>query len=151
MRVYRLTAPEYADKLDGKGAAKYGGRWNSKGTYVLYTCTEQSLTFLEKLVHLNIREFPDDLILTELELNTIPHNPELPSNWDKIIPPFSVPLWGDQQIKDHIALQLPSVIFPSVMNVLISTRHPEFTNKLLTTVRSIPFKVDRRLQSALQD
>ena len=39
--------------FNGSGARKYGGRWNSPGTSVVYTAQSQSLAALEILVHLD--------------------------------------------------------------------------------------------------
>jgi RES domain-containing protein len=39
--------------FSGEGAAKTGGRWNSRGVPVVYTSSTKSLAALETLVHLN--------------------------------------------------------------------------------------------------
>jgi len=52
--VWRLTAPEYADRLDGKGNVERGARWNSPGRGVVYASFNLSLAVLEaprELVH----------------------------------------------------------------------------------------------------
>ena len=53
--VWRIAvdAPDYgSDDLSGKGAEKTGGRWNRKGTPVIYASGSIALSFLETLVHL---------------------------------------------------------------------------------------------------
>ena len=51
MQAYRLNRfahPSY----DGEGSRRAGGRWNSKGTRVIYMSENRSLCVLEVLVHL---------------------------------------------------------------------------------------------------
>jgi RES domain-containing protein len=45
MIVYRLAKAKYSNDLSGKGAEKTGGRWNSKGTALLYTSESQSTLY----------------------------------------------------------------------------------------------------------
>ena len=52
MDVYRISPCRYNSDLSGTGAAMYGGRWNSKGVYVVYTSSTPSLALLESVVHL---------------------------------------------------------------------------------------------------
>jgi RES domain-containing protein len=51
MRAYRLCRARYP-AYDGEGARRAGGRWNSKGTRILYMSENRSLSVLEVLVHL---------------------------------------------------------------------------------------------------
>jgi RES domain-containing protein len=52
MVVFRIVKSlNRAKDLSGMGAFKNGGRWNSKGTYMLYTSINSSLAYLETLVH----------------------------------------------------------------------------------------------------
>lgn len=54
----RANHPAY----DGEGARLVGGRWNSKGTRVLYMSENRSLAVLEVLVHLSA-SLPDRYVL----------------------------------------------------------------------------------------
>lgn len=59
--VWRIAADtkDYpADDLTGKGAEITGGRWNQKGTAMLYTATSRALAGLETFVHLNSGGLP---------------------------------------------------------------------------------------------
>jgi RES domain-containing protein len=149
MKVYRISKCQYIDDLSGKGAALYGGRWNNKGTYVLYTAATPALALLETVVHVNTIpvsgycmatiELPgaDILVLTEKDL---------PRNWQHNPPPSSLKKIGDRFIKEGLALalQLPSVIIPQDHNILINPKHPQFKTLRLVEKRFIPF--DDRLR-----
>ena len=51
LNVYRIVIDEYAeDAFSGKGAEKFGGRWNSVGSRCVYTAGSESLSILEILV-----------------------------------------------------------------------------------------------------
>ena len=52
--AWRILKAQYAlTAFTGEGAAKSGGRWNSRGVSVVYTSGTKSLAILESLVHLN--------------------------------------------------------------------------------------------------
>lgn len=69
--------------MSGTGAALFPGRWNKKGTRVLYTSESKEIALLENIVHipplmtptLDILtiEIPDDSI-TELKISDLPKN-----------------------------------------------------------------------------
>jgi RES domain-containing protein len=81
MRVYRIAGRKYAFDLSGTGAAMNGGRWNKKGTPVLYTGESREIALLEIIVHtplllvpaldLLIIEIPDGAV-TEFSTNQLP-------------------------------------------------------------------------------
>ena len=53
LKAVRLVSPQYVDNaFDGEGARRYGGRWNSKGTSIVYAASSLALAALEMLVHL---------------------------------------------------------------------------------------------------
>ena len=66
MRAFRLCRSNYAP-YDGEGAWRVGGRWNSKGTRVLYMSENRSLAVLEILVHLSA-SIPDKYLLGAAEV-----------------------------------------------------------------------------------
>ena len=51
MIVYRFANAKYSKDLSGEGSKLFGGRWNNKGTAILYTSTSISLALLELLIH----------------------------------------------------------------------------------------------------
>src|SRR3712207_6563948 len=70
MFVYRIVKTEQrTGDLSGTGAYRFGGRWNSKGTYMLYTSENSSLAYLESLVHLDESELPPHLFIVQIEIH----------------------------------------------------------------------------------
>ncbi len=60
-RLWRIgtdTRSWQAHDLSGKGAEVTGGRWNAKGTPVVYASEARALACLETLVHLNAGGLP---------------------------------------------------------------------------------------------
>ena len=86
--------------FDGEGAYRYGGRWSSPGTRLVYTSEHQSLAMLEYFVHLDPEDAPDDLVLATAD---VPDNlsreqdfrlRELPADWRETpAPPRACPDW----------------------------------------------------------
>ena len=72
MFVYRIVkAKERTNDLSGTGAYKTSGRWNSKGTYMLYTSENSSLAYLETLVHFDDTEYPFMIRVKLIEVTKI--------------------------------------------------------------------------------
>lgn len=58
--AYRICKTKYvATAFDGEGAFRFGGRWNTRGTRLIYTAGSLALAALEMLVHLD----DDELLL----------------------------------------------------------------------------------------
>jgi RES domain-containing protein len=153
-RVYRLLRHAFAaDPLDGEGSYRFGGRWSSPGTRLVYTAENLSLAMLEYLAHLDPGNWPDDLMLTVAE---IPEElsrihlriEELPANWNAFPAPASLGQIGDQFVSDAKAalLTIPSVLAPTERNWLINPFHPDFRRvKVILTER---FQYDQRLRKS---
>jgi RES domain-containing protein len=137
-----------AAAFSGQGAAKFAGRWNSRGVAVVYTSATRSLAVLETLVHLNppvifnyriIRiEFDDDLVET-------PKAAILPSDWKTEPPPLSTRKLGDDWVRSFRSpiLAVPSAIIPEETNYLLNPAHPNF--KEIAIGKPTPFALDPRL------
>ena len=148
MLVYRVAKCTYIKDLSGKGAFMFGGRWNSKGVYMLYTSTTPSLALLENRVHmpaipkedycLGTLSIPDDKL-------SIMDNKDLPEGWFKYPAPGYLKSIGDNFIKNRnfLGLIIPSSVLPEEKNVLINPHHPDMKKVKLTTSRPIP--IDSRL------
>ena len=64
MVSYRVCRRIYA-RLDGEGARKVGGRWNSPGRAVVYMAQSVALAVLENLVHMSRRDYPTGYVIVE--------------------------------------------------------------------------------------
>ena len=150
MNVYRINDCKYITDLSGSGAAIYGGRWNSKGTYIIYTAQNHALALLETVVHMGkvpangycmaTIEIPEDSIET-----LVPE--KLPADWQNNPPPNYLKTIGDRFIKanKHLALKIPSVLMMEEHNFLLNPAHPAF--KKVKIASSRPIRVDERLYS----
>jgi len=148
MRVYRIAGRKYAYDLSGLGAALNGGRWNRKGTPVLYTGESREIALLETVVHtppllvpaldLLVLDIPDDSIS---EFNIA----DLPPNWIEYPAPAILAELGEAWLQEGrtIALKVPSCIVDSAHNYLLNPRHPEYQRVQL--VEHSPFRLDKRL------
>lgn len=57
MKAFRIFKTKYRDSwADGEGAFRFGGRWNTRGTRIIYAAESLSLAVLEMLVNLNNEE-----------------------------------------------------------------------------------------------
>lgn len=150
MRVYRISKCHYIDDLSGTGAALYGGRWNSKGNYMLYTASSASLALLETIVHMS--KIPAiDFCLIELEIpsNSIKEikEAELPSNWTNYPAPSLLRKIGDRFLSenDFLSMKIPSAVMNEEFLFLINPLHPEFKN--IKPVKKKKISLDSRLKN----
>jgi RES domain-containing protein len=149
--AWRIVRASYAaTAFDGEGSRRFGGRWNSKGTRIIYTAGSRALAILELLVHLKSEDllrhyrlipvtFPHELV-HRLDPRT------LPANWRHRPTPASVRSIGDQWVQSgrSVVLQVPSVIVPDESNYLIDVQHPQFSK--LRIGKPQAFRFDRRLK-----
>ena len=148
MIVYHLGSTKFARQLTGEGAKLHGGRWNNIGQPCIYTSEAKSLCVLEYAANVSLDEMNPNLAFTSYE---IPDDSwasfttkELPAGWMEVPSPDGVRAWGTQQLLQHLALRLPSVIVPSEFNFLLNPLHPNFTNVRIKDVE--PFTFDRRIK-----
>ncbi len=151
MLVYRIANCQHINDLSGKGAALYGGRWNSKDVYMVYTAESAALALLETVVHIGkIPERGYCMITIQIPSDKIlKTNPgKLPADWHKNPAPDILRTFGDQFITEgkYIALQVPSVIMPEGHNFLINPAHPDFKKVKITAQRTLT--IDERLLHA---
>src|SRR6267154_3486961 len=125
MRVFRLTRARHA-ALDGEGARRYGGRWNSPGRRAVYTSAHRSLALLEILVNLDL---PPDLIPADYVMLEI----EIPGPIMAAATIYDGPLVADGDIRtlgdawiangQSAVLSVPSVIVPAERNHIVNPEH----------------------------
>jgi RES domain-containing protein len=127
VRAARLKAA-----FTGEGSRVYGGRWNSRGTSVVYVSEHESLAALELLVHF-IPLSPTDRYLSfrlEWDDKFTEYFPikNLPPDW-RAEPPTSASMRiGDEWVQraSSVALALPSLLSTSELNFLLNPNHPDF-------------------------
>lgn len=150
LTLWRLTKEEYADvAFTGEGARRYGGRFNSKGTPVVYTAESLPLALLEALVSLTDYEDLFRYVFFRIELAG-EHVEQLdasklPEGWDARPPgPVSRQI-GDAWLQNarSLALRIPSVVVPYSFNYLLNPAHPAFQAIEVGEAEELP--VDRRL------
>ena len=131
--VWRIAAdtPDYgSDDLTGKGAELTGGRWNRKGTPLLYTSPSMALACLETLVHLG-EPLPLNRYLVQIDVPEAAWNARTRFNAAAHVgwgaePAGLVSLdWGTQWAQSSAALvaEVPSIVVPEELNVLLNPRH----------------------------
>ena len=143
--VWRIAveAPTYpANDLSGTGAKMTGGRWNSKGTPVVYSASNIALATLETVHYLRSGTLPFNRYLVRID---IPHDvwtarltlDPLPGGWDAIPAGLSARTAGDDWIVNRASalLLVPSVIVPDEFNVLINPQHADAASVVATTLK----------------
>lgn len=148
--VYRLVKKKYqGSPLDGEGASRFGGRWNSVGRRVVYASDSRALCLLENLVHLEDGAvLLAGFVLFELTLSDdriLDLRGDLPAGWNSY-PANSVSrAIGDQWIDSgsSLALAVPSVVVPREQNILINPAHPDLDK--IQVEGPIPLEIDPRL------
>lgn len=152
MRAFRLCRANYP-AYDGEGARRVGGRWDSKGTRVLYMSENRSLAVLEILVHLSA-SLPDRHVLgaadipNEATLEMLDES-RLPANWSTLDPreqEFTRRV-GDEWVAQQrsVILSVPSVILGE-RNYVLNPAHPDFGR--IAFAEPVPFRFDVRLLGA---
>jgi len=126
----------------------YGGRWNNKDTYIVYTAQSRALALLEAVVHIgrvpNAGYCMAAIDISDSSIEVFPAE-KLPAGWDKNPSPDFLKTIGDHFIKTgkHLALQIPSVVMPEEYNYLLNPAHVLFAKVRISMQRSIG--VDYRL------
>jgi len=145
-RLRRNSYPLY----DGEGARRVGGRWNSRGTRVLYMSENRSLAVLEILVHLT-SSLPDKYVLGAADIpDDIPvetvDEAALPECWQVLNPreQLATRRIGDEWVKRQgsAVLTVPSVIVGE-WNYVLNPAHPDFAR--ISFAESVTFRFDVRL------
>ena len=156
MEVWRIGSdtPDYeAHDLSGKGAEKTGGRWNRKGTPMVYASQSRALACLETVVHLGggtplplNRYLVRVLIPMALWKARVVFDRTVHIGWDAE-PAGKVSLdWGSAWIagKATVIAVVPSVIVPEENNILINPTHADAAKITAAKVRKWTY--DQRIK-----
>ena len=144
--AWRIVKQKHVkDAFSGEGARRYGGRWNSKGTAIVYTAQSQSLAALEIMVH---TEFPElleyyaaipvtfeEVLIEKLDVS------RLPKDWRAYPAARAVRALGDDWIasRNSVVLQVPSVVIPSENNFLLNPAHRDFAKLEIGEAKTFEF------------
>lgn len=150
MILFRISKSAFAGDLTGKGAEKAGGRWNSAGTPMIYTCPSRSLCVLEVAVHTPLGNIPSEYSLTIFELpdslSLTEHDPSrLPAHWNSFPHPHFTQVIGDTFIKQNkfLVMKVPAAVAEGDFNYLINPLHKDMKQVKIKTIE--PFNFDTRL------
>jgi RES domain-containing protein len=139
MEAWRIASdtPDYtADDLSGKGAEITGGRWNRKGTPMVYASSTQSLACLETVVHLGgASPLPLNRYLVQIRIPISIWKVRTRFRIDDHVgwdaqPAGKVSLdWGTawSSGKASLVAVVPSVVVPDELNILINPTHPDIS------------------------
>ena len=149
--AWRIVRASFASTaFDGEGARRFAGRWNSKGTPLVYTASSRALAVVEMLVHLETTDLLkhyrlisvsfDDALVNQLDPK------RLPSTWKRRQTPRAVRALGDEWVASgaSVVLAVPSAVIPDERNHLINPLHPAFAK--LVIGKPEPFRFDLRLK-----
>jgi len=149
MLVYRITLSKHAADISGAGSALYPGRWNKKGTPVLYTGASKEIALLENIVHIPPMISPKlDLLTLDIPDHSVTtiEAQELPQNWFHFPAPTVLSEIGQKWIDDGktLALKVPSSIIHSAYNLILNCNHADYHQ--VKIVEQKPFRFDSRLR-----
>ncbi len=144
LKLWRVCAKDYAaTAFNGQGAADHPGRWNGRGTRLVYLSESLAGATLEwfayalnakpgrEYVYFEVSALPEDV----LELQT----QSLPQDWNSYPHPVSTQALGDEwiQSKASVLLRVPSVLVPESHNFLLNPLHPNFAQLTWSEPRAL--------------
>jgi RES domain-containing protein len=144
-----VLANEAAHAFSGEGPRRYGGRWNSPGTAVVYVSEHQSTAALEVIAH-NL-PLSADMAYKAFRLEwpngfteVLPQG-RLPANWRISPPAVETMEIGDRWVREKRSaiLAVPSAICPDDRNFLLNPGHPDF--KRIRIAPPTDYEFDPRL------
>ncbi len=132
MQVWRLGRKKNI-AFDGEGSRLAGGRWNRRGTAIVYTSATLSLAVLEYFVNLPAGAAPPDLVAVAAEApKDLPVSSveveSLPRGWRKYPAPEALAEIGTRWVQEGKTpiLSVPSAVVPQERNYLLNPAHPRF-------------------------
>jgi RES domain-containing protein len=150
--VWRIIQEsQLIDAFTGEGSRLYGGRWNHKGTPVIYLGGSLALAYLEGFVHISSNvpfnqkylsfsaKIPESLDFNIIDMKS------LPSNWREFPAPHSTKDIGTQWAAEGetALLQVPSVLIPEEVNYILNPFHADLKKIKFSDPK--PFYFDSRM------
>ena len=149
--AYRIVKKKRVNSaFDGDGARLFPGRWNSRGTPIVYTASSQALAILEIYVHCESEDLIHDQFVTiPISIASdciLALDNSLPEDWNTHPASASTRIIGDNWVAENasVVLAVPSVVAPLERNYLLNPNHPDF--KKIIIKEPIPFNFDQRLK-----
>jgi RES domain-containing protein len=131
--AWRIFKPKHAKSaFTGEGARLYGGRWNSKGTPVIYTAGSLALAALEMLVHLQAPQVLEAYLAAPVtfdeKLVSDLQQASLPRDLFKTPAPWVLQYLGNTWVREQqsAVLRVPSAVIHSEYNYLLNPAHRDF-------------------------
>ncbi len=150
MIVFRLANKKYRNDLSGTGAEITGGRWNYKGTKLLYTADSRALCMAEIAVHTPVGIMPIDYYLITIEVPDYSdikqiESDSLPDNWRKFPCSKLTQELGENFVdkNEDLYIKVPSAVVQGDFNILINPRHLDFDK--VRIIKTEKFNFDERL------
>jgi RES domain-containing protein len=148
--AWRICQRTHARRpLDGEGPFRFGGRWNSPGTRVVYLSSSRALAALDILVHV---EDGHDLLAARyvaipvsFSERLVERPSRLPAHWSDDPPPRTAARLGDGWAIERRSalLGVPSAVVPGEDNYLLNPLHPDAAR--VSVGRAVSFAFDPRL------
>lgn len=143
--IYRVCRSVHS-RLDGEGARRIGGRWNSPGRPMVYMAQSVALAVLENLVHMSRQDYPSGYVIVAA---TIPDHVMILD--ESIVRSRAGPgifhpsalgdYWFDARLS--AVLRVRSAVVPSDFNYLLNPQHLDFAQIAVRPFE--PFHFDTRL------
>ena len=150
IRGWRLVKSAHREAaFDGEGARRFGGRWNSPGTRVVYVAESRALAALELLVHLHRSEILAAYCIIPVDipeqLVSVVRPEELPPTWREYPSPAANKAVGDSWAVElaSAVLAVPSAVVEGEAIFLLNPNHPQFRDIIIGNAE--PFAYDERL------
>ncbi|HRD35263.1 MAG TPA: RES domain-containing protein [Rhodocyclaceae bacterium] len=148
-RAWRITTERFADTaFSGEGARLFGGRWNPKGSAMIYTAESRALALLEMLVQddpLRARYVLIPAAIPDaLDITTYPDR-DLPPDWRSLSSRDALQAIGRAWLhaRTSAVLAVPSAVLPAERNYLINPAHRDFP--MIQLGEPEPLELDLRL------
>ncbi len=137
-----------AHAFTGEGARINGGRWNNKGTSVVYTSSSISLASMEIMVNLPSAVLLEQYVRIQVQIedDLAEELTDLPKDWNSRPASPTTKAIGDRWIteKSSAVLKVPSVVVPEEHNYLLNPNHKDW--KRIKINQPIVYHFDPRLK-----
>ena len=150
MIVYRCSTSKWAKDLSGTGASLYGGRWNTPGSFLLYTAENNILAALEIAIRIPLEQIGKDYVMIPIEVpdGLEAYTPKLPKNWYSDAE--TTQRLGDDFVRQntHLLMKVPSALISDAYNFLINPQHELI--KKVKTLEPKSILLDKRLADIIR-